>query len=373
MNGLTMWKRQRIWRVLSVMAVLIVVLIATAHVSGQPAADLRVAVADCPPFVMRDARGELTGIAVDLWTRIAEELGITYQLEEYIWDEMLEKVETGEVDVAVSCITITAERESRFDFTHTFYEAYLTAATKKTNLLQSLKTIILAPKVLLILASVFSVSLLVGGGLWFLEHKQNEDIFPQRGPGGTIVEAFLCGFMLITQGTIHYTYWRTLLARVIFVIASFFSTLMVAAVTALLASALTAVTLQGQIQTPDDLRSVRVGAFDNTTSADYLHQNRISFTAISNDENSDYDLISLAQGKFDAVINDKPIFEYMLKQDVEVGQFKDIVILPWNLQTQNYGFALPEASPWREQINRVMLDILHTEEWQAVVDAYLKY
>lgn len=71
-------------------------------------------------------------------------------------------------------------------------------------MLQSLKTILLDPKIVLILAGLFTVSLLIGWGLWALEHEQNEDIFPKRGPVGTVVETFLCGFMLITQGTIHY-------------------------------------------------------------------------------------------------------------------------------------------------------------------------
>ncbi len=402
MNCSPLWKAPHCWRGLSIAVLLTAILIITPPVAGQPALDppvpprhntgidppetsalaavipvsdahLQVAVSDCPPFIMRDARGELTGIALDLWERIAAELGVTYQLHDYVWEVMFEKVETDAVDVALSCITITAEREKRFDFTHTFHEAPLTVATRKPNLLQDLKSLVFTSDILLILGGLFGVSLLVGRGLWILEHKHNEDIFPKRGPVGTWVETFLCGFMLVTRGPIHYTYWHTLLARVIFVIASFFSTLLVATVTALLASALTAVTLQGQLRTPNDLRNVRVGVFANTIATEYLEQNHIAFTPIRNDKGADYDLVMLARGKFDAVISDKPIFEYFLTQDQGVGQFQDIIIMPWNLQAQHYGFMLPEGCPWREPINRVMLDTLHSAEWQAVLDSYLKY
>lgn len=52
---------------------------------------------------------------------------------------MLEAVAKGQTDIAVSCLTITQEREEIVDFPHYFYETHLALAVKQHGFLHTLK------------------------------------------------------------------------------------------------------------------------------------------------------------------------------------------------------------------------------------------
>ena len=86
----------------------------------QAKPDVRVAVRTCPPFVIND-NGQYSGISIFLLDNIAEQLGVSYSLEHYELEEMLEAVVQGKADIAVSCLSITKEREKILDFSHSFY------------------------------------------------------------------------------------------------------------------------------------------------------------------------------------------------------------------------------------------------------------
>jgi ABC-type amino acid transport substrate-binding protein len=81
-----------------------------------------------PPFVIKQADGSWSGISIELWKRIAVELGVNYTLREYDLKGLLSAAETGEIDAAVGALTITAARERVMDFTHPFYRTGFSVA-----------------------------------------------------------------------------------------------------------------------------------------------------------------------------------------------------------------------------------------------------
>ncbi|GAA3147619.1 ABC transporter substrate-binding protein [Planomonospora alba] len=60
--------------------------------------------------------GEQTGFDVELATAIAGRLGLKAEIRQTPWPELLGKVESGDLDVAMSSITDKAERQQRVDF-----------------------------------------------------------------------------------------------------------------------------------------------------------------------------------------------------------------------------------------------------------------
>ena len=72
------------------------------------------------PFVMKTTTGEWTGISIDLWKEIASALDLSYEFRELDLQGLLAGVTDGSLNVAVAALTITSEREERFDFTHPF-------------------------------------------------------------------------------------------------------------------------------------------------------------------------------------------------------------------------------------------------------------
>lgn len=52
---------------------------------------------------------------------------------------MVEAVAKGKADIAVSCLSVTQERQEIVDFPHSFYETHLAIAVKQHGFLQTLK------------------------------------------------------------------------------------------------------------------------------------------------------------------------------------------------------------------------------------------
>ncbi|HET7884172.1 MAG TPA: transporter substrate-binding domain-containing protein, partial [Acetobacteraceae bacterium] len=80
---------------------------------------LRVAVYDLAPYASVDGEGLYSGVSVDLWRRVAEDLRLSYRFDAVRqMDEVLAGLEAGKFDVAIGAITITPERLARVDFSY---------------------------------------------------------------------------------------------------------------------------------------------------------------------------------------------------------------------------------------------------------------
>ncbi len=80
-----------------------------------------VATKEAPPFAMKAADGQWTGVAIDLWSRVADKLGLHTTFREYKnVPDMLGAVADGEANVAIAAITVTADREKTVDFTQPY-------------------------------------------------------------------------------------------------------------------------------------------------------------------------------------------------------------------------------------------------------------
>lgn len=69
-----------------------------------------------PPLNMRSRSGELIGLEVDLVRALAASMGVEASFSVMPFADLLPSVEQGELDLAISGITITAERNARVAF-----------------------------------------------------------------------------------------------------------------------------------------------------------------------------------------------------------------------------------------------------------------
>ena len=85
------------------------------------------------PIEFRDVqRGEVTGFEVELMEAVAAELGLDVEWREVSFQEVLDDVASGAVDVGAAAITVTDERLSQVSFV-TFYETGLQWAVREPN------------------------------------------------------------------------------------------------------------------------------------------------------------------------------------------------------------------------------------------------
>ncbi|HHF7368260.1 TPA: substrate-binding periplasmic protein [Legionella bozemanae] len=76
--------------------------------------------AEYPPFEYND-HGEIKGFDIDLARLIAKKLGKEAMFDTMQFSSILPALSTGQVDTAISTITITEQRKKNFDFTKPYY------------------------------------------------------------------------------------------------------------------------------------------------------------------------------------------------------------------------------------------------------------
>ena len=104
--------------------------IAIGCITGTIAAEKTLTVgveASRAPFVYLDDANEVSGFEVDLLRDIAQSNGFEVKFVNMPFDALLPSVLTEQVDVAVSCIAMTEERQQIVDFVGPYYMAGLAA------------------------------------------------------------------------------------------------------------------------------------------------------------------------------------------------------------------------------------------------------
>jgi polar amino acid transport system substrate-binding protein len=84
-----------------------------------------------PPFEMTDKQGNPEGLSVDLAKAFGKYLGREVEIQNIAWDGLIPALKTGKVDVVISSMTITEEREKTVDFSEPYSKAYLALLVSK--------------------------------------------------------------------------------------------------------------------------------------------------------------------------------------------------------------------------------------------------
>lgn len=74
-----------------------------------------------PPLNMRDKSGEIVGLEVELIHALAESMGLEAKLVPKPFAELLPALESGEVDLVISGVTITPDRNARVAFAGPYF------------------------------------------------------------------------------------------------------------------------------------------------------------------------------------------------------------------------------------------------------------
>jgi polar amino acid transport system substrate-binding protein len=326
---------------------------------------LRVGTKPAPPFVLKSDNGYWTGISIDLWRRIAEELQIAYEFEERDLEGLLGGLEDGSLDISVAALTITAGREKRIDFTYPFYSTGLAIAASPEShksWIDALRGFV-SFRFLQVVGALVLLLLIVGCVIWLVERRRNPEQF-----GGGRRAGIGSGFWwsAVTMTTVGYgdkaprTFWGRLLGLV----WMFAGIIIISSFTAAITTSLTVTRLESKIGGPGDLPDFRVATVPGTASAAYLEVRRIAYEACDTPRDG---LQAIAASRIDAVVYDAPILHYLAEHE-----FKgDIMILPGLIERQDYGIGLPSGSDLREPINQVILKIVSQPVWDDILERYL--
>ncbi|MEC6830673.1 transporter substrate-binding domain-containing protein [Photobacterium toruni] len=330
---------------------------------------LRVGTYSCPPFMIMDEPNNYQGLTFLLWDNIATELNIKYTIKVLPLKDLLAEVANNKLDIGLSCISITPEREEILDFSHSFYETNLAIAVKQKSHWDTFTHLLFNKKLLQILLIVSIAAATVGGIYYLLEHRVNDKLYSMQSRSARLVEGFILGLLFITKGPFNYYEFRTLTGRVITVLLAVFTTLFIASITAVLASSFTLGLITSDIKSPNDLDNVITGAKQSSTSSDFLTNHSISHKTYATVAAM---LIALDKGEINAIVDDDAILRYQIKMAKSQGDFQQLEVLPYQFEKQNYGIVLSENSPYDEEINRELLQFRKSNQWKKALTEYFK-
>jgi len=332
---------------------------------GAQAKELTVATKQAPPFAIKNSDGTWSGISIDLWRKISQELGLEYKLVEYDLKGLLQALGEGEVDAAVAALTITSQREEVFDFSHSFYVDGLGIAVpvKGERSLFSTFRKFFSLEFLKVVGALTLVLLVFGILLWLFERKRNPGQF-----GGSAASGIGSGFWwsAVTMTTVGYgdKYPVSVGGRLIALVWMFTAIIIISSFTAAITTTLTVSQLETGINGPEDLNNAVVGTLPNSTSEQYL---RVRGVVCNNYGSLDDGLDALSKGKVDAFVYDAPILQYVVNQRYS----QRAEVLPNTFEDQHYGLAFISGSPLREKVNRALLKFIAAEDWKDVLRSYL--
>ncbi|GIW78929.1 MAG: amino acid ABC transporter substrate-binding protein [Gemmatales bacterium] len=326
---------------------------------------LKVGIKPAEPFAIKNPDGSWSGIAVDLWRQAARKLGCDFEFFEGTLSDLLCDVESGNLDAAIGAITITADRERRVDFSHSFFvsELGLAVRTERASRLAVVTSTIFHPGVLKFLAALFVLAVFIGALIWLCERKKNTEQFGETFATGVGAGTW---WSLVTMTTVGFgdKSPRSLLGRVIAVAWMFAGIVLIAFFTAAVSSAITVNELRSRVYGLDDLHEkMRIGTVVDSTSEEYLFRCQLPFQAYSSVADA---LLALHQGQLDVVVYDAPILSYWVASQ----SLSNIRVYPVPFKKQYYGVAFPPGSEWREPVNCVVAEEIATDRWLATVARY---
>lgn len=231
---------------------------------------LMVAVEITPPCVMSE-NTKYSGFDIELWEEIAKELGLEFTYHETDLKGIFNNLVEGTADVALSCITITNEREKIVDFSHHYLDSGLRIMVlnkTKFSLAESVKSIY-SPIVFKAFAYIGLFIIICGHVFWWVE-KGHKHISTSYFPG--IFQAYW--YVLVTMTTVGYgdIVPRSWVGRMMAFLVMIIGIGIFGWTIAQLTSAITMQSLHSDISSQWDLRDRLVATVKGTTSVPALEK-----------------------------------------------------------------------------------------------------
>ncbi|MFN9630857.1 MAG: substrate-binding periplasmic protein [Cyanobacteriota bacterium] len=321
------------------------------------------------------SNGQALGSAVDLWEAIAQHQGWRYRLLPLSTPSAaIEAAAQGEVDVAISCLNIIAERLEKADFSVPYQEDSLAFLSRRTNegiltLLQRVgRERILRDSILLL----FAITIVAAGALWLISRGfDHKDI-----DSGSSRNTFFKGWMMLAMGSGIYKMGPNPPTMAIITLVNICRLVVTSVFVGTTATVVFKSSLPADISQQDSLISALqngVGVDAGTVSELWLKEQVRKFKRpellrnirpISGD---DALLASLERGAVGSVMADSARIQGLSRKVENPGQYQ-ISAKTYNRTPQSFVFGAKLSEAKRDQINQ---RISHMR-FDGVIEAIVK-
>lgn len=328
---------------------------------------LRVGLKYAPPFVIEGERGGWTGMSVELWEAVGACLGAKQRYVEYATtEELLDAVGKGEVDVGVSALSLSSQRERRVDFTHVFHVGSLGALVPHRpdhSAMAGIVHRVSQPGVMPTALALAASTLLVAYGCWRIERRRG-NLFFSEGPASGFYQSLLWSVQLVLAGRGDPFSIKHRGGQLLVLCLTFFGATIVSGVTAVITSTLTLEGIDQRVRSINDLKARSLGVMTTGRAREWaLNQHLLPLQMRSWPQVQR----RIDEHAFDALVHDRDILEYLVKEHV----LRDVRVEPLSFSPQAYAFALPAGSALRKPINLSLLALRDSAGWSALESKYL--
>lgn len=320
---------------------------------------VRVAIADFPPLISPGKKP--SGFEIELWEMVAKKAGIDFEYEVHHFKNLIPLLAEKKINVALSGISVNEEREEIIDFSHPTLDSGLLIAVNPDkndmNFWSTIVRIIHTSRGLFGSASLALVGFVIffSHAIWFLEY--GSEVFNKNYVPG-IFEAVW--FLLASVTSVGYGDFipATWPGKATAIIAIILGLSLFGLFLSQLTAFLTAKKLRGRIDSERDLGGKTIATVEGSTSEAYLKRRGIRTMTTINIKES---VVRLRHDTVDAIVFDAPALLHL-----ERGEKNTIETVGDIFDRQSYAIAVQQPSPILESINRALLTIKESGEYDAL-------
>ncbi|WPP49306.1 transporter substrate-binding domain-containing protein [Catalinimonas niigatensis] len=325
--------------------------------------ELIVAVHPQAPYIIEGENQTWDGISIQLWRQIAESLQLQYRLLSIPADSQYQALQRGVIDVALLS-NISPEKDKSLDFSYFYHTAKLGVAMPQSNKLSSIIKAFFSKRFWQIALMLSALLLIVGAIIYFIERTSNEDNF---GGERSIIRGIGAGFWWagVTMTTIGYGDKApvTFFGRAVALLWMLIAMAVTAVLTASLVSAMGG-SYSKTLTIPEDLRDMKVAAVEDSPAVVYLQKEGVDFQSYKSLKEA---LKAVKKEELEVAVSSVPILKYTINNNDNLS----MQIQAQQLDPQYYALGLREESTLLEPINRTVLQIIKTDQWQEQLERYV--
>jgi polar amino acid transport system substrate-binding protein len=317
-----------------------------------PARAVNVGVYVSPPFAVAE-NNSYDGMAIDLWEVVAGNLDLATHYVAYpTFRELVDATRNGEIDAAVTNLTITHDRAETISFTQPWYDAGLRilVADEGSAGFWSVVSGLNDAGHLRAYGWLLAVIIAATFGFTLFDRKFDPD-FPRRWREG-IAESFHHVISIAAAGKAgarkNLFGWVGRLWQAIWVIVGVG---VIAYITSSVTSVMTAVSIERGIHSLADLPGKTVGVFTGSVAEDFVTE-----LGIASRSYPDIDTAAGAMkaGNIDAIVGDAPILEHFAHNKPQ----ENVTVVGNIFHPDKYGFAFPHDSELTQPVTLQILQLI---------------
>ena len=334
-------------------------------VVSAPERNLIVGVLHDPPYIIKENNGQWSGVNVDIWKAVAQDMKVAYEFREMTFEAILEALEKKQIDVSIETFFVLAERERKIDYSTFLGYAKLGLATLPEKIQHPWWTavaIVFSWGTLKILTLLILCLCMMGLILWFIERKNNPDHFGGEKIAGIGSGIYWVGSTL-ASGVCFGVALKSFTARIFGLIWMFLCAIALSAMIASLTNAISENRAKVDIVTDEQLQHMYLGGVKGSAETIALAKLGSKYKLYNEEEEA---LSGVLKGEIDGYLYDAITLHYY-----KDNNYKDkITVYQTNFKRFFFAFGLPKNSPLLKKINIALLSLMEKPDWGFLLKRY---